>query len=267
MGNSVLIGSVSKLKQGDLLRVCQQKGWSQQDMGEALGLSNGVIGDFINMKRVPKLTKEAQELVVQWTGKLPEELVPEWLVSGLDALDRRTVTRFAEVNSLQLESHRPQLSLASHEQNIIDREALLQFTNILTPRRQRIVRKRFGLSGDGIEWELSDIARTEGCSYERVKQIIEAGVKQMASRFKSQGSLLDSDPKQVELKRLEAERLHKETIRKLTLRVKGWCSGCHLNGEVCRHCRLCYACEDKNCVAQRHRFRNFSLVSPRPVSP
>ena len=203
---TVLIGAVQRLKQGDLLRVCQQNGWTQSEMGRRLGLSPTTMGHFINMRFVPRLSDEAQRLIVEWTGKLPDELVPEWLSDGLDIIGGRSTTKFAEVGQLQLEAAMERLQLPSHESAIVERETMrVLISNAakwLNPRELRVVEMRYGFSSDG-EMDLEAIGRVLGLTRERVRQIEIKALSKMRSRVKPSDGSLAGDPK---LKRLRAEQ-------------------------------------------------------------
>lgn len=74
---------MARLKQGDLLDALTKHNWSQRDAARFLGVHPVTFGHWINMTEVPKtFTAEMTiKLHEELTGKMPEELFPEFIQS------------------------------------------------------------------------------------------------------------------------------------------------------------------------------------------
>lgn len=73
---------IARLKHGDLREALKRHGWTQKQAAEFLGMTQQGFGEVINLKRIPKkLTKGQEDKLFKLTGKLPDDLWPEFIRS------------------------------------------------------------------------------------------------------------------------------------------------------------------------------------------
>lgn len=78
--DSLKLGFAVKVKHGDLLAAIKERGWGQADLARYLGISQQRVGALINLRIVPRrFTEDQIKKLVALTGKLPEDLFPEWI--------------------------------------------------------------------------------------------------------------------------------------------------------------------------------------------
>lgn len=140
------LGMIVELKQGDLLEALQRRGWNQRQGAEFLGMSQQNFGKLINLQRVPKeFSPELTVKLFELTGKMPEELFPEWARTR-DFLDTPKIkTLLANVTPALLGERRllqlspsPDEALSQRElERILDRAL-----RGLTPREQQVIELR-----------------------------------------------------------------------------------------------------------------------------
>jgi RNA polymerase sigma factor (sigma-70 family) len=171
MSEEMNIAVVSKLKQGDLYRAMEEKGWTQKKLAEFLGMDQGTVGLLLNLKWVPKtfsdtLTKKLLDL----TGKLPEDLFPESFREPLFLALDKTAVVYAQTNPELLAGFIPkQLGQISPEvifQSVELREAIEQVLKTLKPKEAKVIRARFFEN-----MTLAEVGNKFGVGPERVRQM------------------------------------------------------------------------------------------------
>jgi len=141
------IGIVAKLKQGDILEALRNRGWTQKQGAEFVGLDQSKFGLLINLKWVPEeFSPKLSIKLCELTGKTPEELFPEFARQKnfleapkvVEVLRDVTPTMLAERNLLQL---------PPSPENIIEqrelKKAVMEALHTLSPRAEKVLRLHF----------------------------------------------------------------------------------------------------------------------------
>lgn len=175
---TIKLGFDIRVKQGDLLRALRVRGWSQAQGAEFLGITQGEFGLMINMRRIrrnwpDKLASKLLEL----TGKLPEELFPEFVRSDEFQDAPRRLDIYRDITPAMLESFGGHLALPSPEDEYLEKEArqrlmeLMQ--NTLGPRAEAVMRMR----AEGMTF--AAIGREIGVTVERARQICVVSMRKL----------------------------------------------------------------------------------------
>ena len=87
-----------RIKHGDLFRAMRERGWNQRQLGEFLGMSVQHVGALLNLKWIPKrVSKELEAKLFELTGKLVDDLWPEWSRQAEFLSASKSVEMFADV--------------------------------------------------------------------------------------------------------------------------------------------------------------------------
>lgn len=171
---AVLIGRISKLKQGDLLRVMVERGWSQKELARRLGINYSSLNQLLNMRALPRLTAKQQRLLLEWTGKLPEDLLPAeaqryFRTSGNVRVEYTSVPLARLAGSDRVLAFQPAgpERVAERERRVVLERAL----SMLLPREAEIIRARFGILPFEDELTLEKVAEHFKLTKERIRQI------------------------------------------------------------------------------------------------
>ena len=160
---------------------------SQKALAERLGISQGRVGDFINLKRQPGealLTSDRfRAAVLEVTGEPVDTVFP----AALQEIHRRGIKAFCvkrnvDLRLLEAYSHRalpewdPAHALSARERREMVQDALAH----LPPMQRRVITARFGLD-DGGTRTLAETATILQLSTERVRQIEGAALRGLAT--------------------------------------------------------------------------------------
>ena len=142
----------ARVHQGDLAQVLTDRGWTYQTAADFLGMTRLRFDNLINLRwdKLPKefsswFTREQEAKLFELTGKIPEDLWPEWLQER--DLQRREV--FVEMTPKMLAGglKTDQLLLPEDIEKGLQRKELSVATEemlaTLAPREQEIIRAIF----------------------------------------------------------------------------------------------------------------------------
>ncbi len=193
MEKRMKIGIVARLKQGDLLQAMRERDWNQRQLAEFLGINEVRLGTLINLKHTPKkFSKKIQKKLMKLTGKLPEDLWPEF-VRTKEFLDMpKTRTAFAEITPRFLEA-KGLLELPAAPDDIASAKELEEAVKValetLTPRQELVIRKRF-FEGKTLE----EVGEDLGVSSERARQIEAKAFRRLRHQSRLRAHLQRRDP-------------------------------------------------------------------------
>lgn len=164
-----------RLKHGDLWRAMRERGWNQRQLAEFLGEPQQVVGRWLNLQEVPGpvYMERIEGKLLELTGKLPDDLWPEWSRDRefLDA-DKR-VSLHRDVTPRML-ADRGMLALPPTPEEVFtqveQREAIKRALHTLTPRQERVLVQLYGLDGQG-ERTLAEVGESFGVQGARIRQI------------------------------------------------------------------------------------------------
>lgn len=141
------VSIIARIKHGDLREALKRRGWTQKQAAEFLGMDQSAFGLLINLKRIPqKLTKEQEAKLLELTGKMPEDLWPEFIRSKefleapkvLEAIRDFTPAMLEAGGLLQLPPA-PDEVYDAKELGLVLQEVL----ELLPPREAEVIRKVF----------------------------------------------------------------------------------------------------------------------------
>lgn len=74
------VSMVAQMKQGDLREAQVKRGWTQKQMAEYLGMTQQDYGQLLNIRWFPSrgFTNKQERKFLELTGKMSNELFPEW---------------------------------------------------------------------------------------------------------------------------------------------------------------------------------------------
>lgn len=175
--SDVSLRITARVHQGDLAKALEERGWTYQNAADFLSVTYSRFSNLIclRFKELPKdfihkFTREQEQKLLELTGKLPEDLWPEWLQD--QDLTKKQVFLDASPKMLhssgmlQLSSPTPDDAFEREELRNLVHEAL----KTLTPREEQIMRLRFGLDGDAPK-TFDEIGRIIGVHSSRIQQI------------------------------------------------------------------------------------------------
>lgn len=173
---------VGRVKQGDLVRVMRERNWTQKELGVFLGLDQHQISRVVNMAWVPPITPEFEAKIFQLTGRLPEDVWPEWARSKDWLKKNKKVSLHKAVNRRMIADLPPSPNelFAESERARVVNEVI---ESRLTPREIAVVRSRFF-----DDETLQATGRKLGVSRERIRAI-EAKALRKLRREKSLSEL------------------------------------------------------------------------------
>jgi RNA polymerase sigma factor (sigma-70 family) len=156
-----------------LLRAMKAAGYqSQADLARAMGKSINYVNALFSFRKSPLLNDgEWSELAMDISSMLhlePEELWPAELARFRMKKNSREV----------LMSSDEVRSIAAPCSMEVDRVALNKLIGTLPPRNREVIEARFGLV-DGAEATLEDVAKEQGVTRERIRQLEHKAVRLM----------------------------------------------------------------------------------------
>lgn len=166
-----------RVKNNILLKKIEETGHeSVADFCRHHNLSPQKVGEYINFK-CPPLNKNGTWSLV--FGKLaeilkclPEDLCPpQHLKKALLKNKTSFSMDISEVAGLLVGSSEDAAPLIDHVLKDEGIKIINDSLSKLTPREERVLRMRFGLTQDGIEHSLSDVGREYDVNKERIRQI------------------------------------------------------------------------------------------------
>jgi RNA polymerase sigma factor (sigma-70 family) len=183
------VAVVSKLKHGDLKSAMLDRGWSQATLARFLDDTPSNISRLLNLRGRPGvrwLTPERTQKLLELTGKLPDDLWPEWVSN--DVLDRvpKEIIHISSVSVGMLEAAGSQcLTLPPSQEAELHqseaRDAIDAALSTLTPREELVVRLRF----KSCELTLDETAARLGVSRDRVRQIEAKAIRKLRNPSRS----------------------------------------------------------------------------------
>ena len=181
------ITAVTKLKHADLWSAAKRMG-SQTALAKYLGIDQGMLGQWINLKRVPPAVavgiKWTEEFITELEGKLAvltgkswDELFPDSLRRNAEFLDcAKTIEETAMLDSIALEHYatttRQRLIHGDADSELRQAriEAIHQALECLTYREREIIILRYGL-GDGQKYTLEEVGHIFKVTRSRIREI------------------------------------------------------------------------------------------------
>jgi len=172
------IGIIARAKQGDIFEALEKRGWSQRQGAEFCGMGQGTFGRLINMRWVPEeFPPELTVKLYELTGKMPEELFPDW-ARERDFLSTPKVSkRIVEVTLPMLQSAET-LYLPPTPEEIFSKreleEKISQILPTLSLKEEQVVQR--GVMNDET---FEDISKDLHVSRERVRQICVVALRKL----------------------------------------------------------------------------------------
>lgn len=170
-----------RLKQGDIVEALGERGWTQKQGAEFLGLGYEKFNLLVNLQWVPK--EFSAELVIKLhglTGKMVEQLFPEW-ARQQDFLSMSKVARkMLEVGPHMLNGagtfHLPPGPQEVFSQNQM-KDALHKALQTLSPRNEKILKLLYfeGQSHD-------EVAKYFDVPVERIRSIQVSALKSLRNK-------------------------------------------------------------------------------------
>lgn len=174
-GERLNIAVVSRLKHGDLYKLLKDRGWTQKQLAQELGVPQMTISNWMRLKSCPKDERVLSKLEAL-TGKLREDLFPKLMQDKqwkafMDGVPKEHIfLREVELKEL---ANRHILALPSTEDTYILKERKEALHTILrdglSEREYKVISLRFGLDCD-IQ-TLRETAKLCEVTGERVRQI------------------------------------------------------------------------------------------------
>jgi len=152
-----------------------KKGWSQTDLGKALGISPSRVGYYLRMDRAPE-SIEVRVAFQNLLGVAYQDIFPEELKKLRKVRKKWTVIQDIEIDYLPFYQV-PQISYNPASQYDL-KDALDKAMSTLTPREVRVLTKRFGLDHQG-ERTRREIGEDEKVCTRRIEQIEQKALRKL----------------------------------------------------------------------------------------
>ena len=153
-----------------------------------LGVSEGTLSGWINLRTMPKLrtrgrgSRKRNEAIAlhlcQLTGKRIEEIFPDFVRERLPNIPRQIEAKqeigmvgLAQSNQERLTLPDPAKVAEEKDAREVSKKMLLEALSLLTYREREVIKLRFGLGEDGMEYTLEEVASAFRVSQERTRQI------------------------------------------------------------------------------------------------
>jgi len=163
------------------MRIARElKGWRQQDLAEAIGVSSASISQIETLRVFPG--SERAKIIAEALGRNSTELFPEWLSD----FRLKRVPASTEEESISLEEAISQHLIAPNDPLLIDqgfedeierrvdseilRDRIDTVLETLSPREKRIIELRFGLK-DGRSCTNEEVGREFNVTRANIHQI------------------------------------------------------------------------------------------------
>jgi len=173
-----------KVKNNKLLEQIEKAGFeSLADFSRKTGISQGLIGDYVNMRESALANNGQYRSTVLKISEalkcMPEDLFPAAQMTQKLETNKQHFTAneselFDLTSSLRSAAMSPERRLIHEDANRVVKQVLLT----LTPREQRILDLRFGLTS-GEEQTLDQVADQFGVGRERVRQMQAKAMRKM----------------------------------------------------------------------------------------
>lgn len=172
------------VRNGRLLSAIRENYDSVAAFARALGRNGQSVNNLVTMREKPFKTKGWTDLALDVSAFLrkdPEDLWPEYMKEV--QLPRSTAELNADLNEVQAIQ-----SSASPEKQIAQLDAIRELAGALTQRELNVIRGRFV-----DEMTLDEVAKQEGVSKERLRQIECKALRKMKARAVKKGFLNTHD--------------------------------------------------------------------------
>lgn len=171
-------------KHGVLLAAKKEKGWTNTELGEYLGLSPQTVSSMLNLRYVPRIEQWSrnrrnrfEEQVMELTGKTFDDLFPAQIRTKEFLGKKKATEIFADIPlDHLLPASEEALLLSAPQDEWANREAVEVALSLLEPRERQIVEMYF-LEGRTFD----EIAQSFGISTARVEQIAKAALRKLRS--------------------------------------------------------------------------------------
>lgn len=180
------VALTAKLRNGALWALVEQYG-SQTALARLLGVKSSVINAWVNFRHIPKhldtpRMREVERKLIALAGVTLADIFPADLRAERTSAGgvgfQVSLTAHAEIPVSQL-TGQDQKQLAGSPFEAIDdsilqeemRAAVERSLSLLKPRQSRILRMRFGIEPADRVMTLEEIAKIEGVSRDRIRQI------------------------------------------------------------------------------------------------
>lgn len=174
------IALIAKIRNGHLVELLQEKGWSQADLARAVGVNPTMVSEWMQMKDYPK-TPAMRARVEQATGRLCEDLFPAEVTQLKHEPLPRTLTAIRDIPLARLLQRSADYALPSPEEHLVRAEPLRLLQAALAeldPREQYVLERRFGLNGHAPQ-SLAEIGKVFDLSGTRIKDIEAAALRHL----------------------------------------------------------------------------------------
>ena len=177
------------------MRIARElKGWRQQDLAEAIGVSKACISQIETLRVFPG--PERAKIIAEALGRKSTELFPEWLSD----FSLKRVPASTEEESISLEEAISQHLIAPNDPLLIDQgfedeierrvdSEILEgridtVLETLAPNEKRVIELRFGLK-DGLSRTLEEVGRELNVGKERIRQIEAKALRKLRNTKKT----------------------------------------------------------------------------------
>lgn len=168
---------ITQVKNNRILEYMEREGIrNQSELARLSGVSATVVGEFINMKETAKSAVRGhwRSEVIRLAAALramPEDLFPE--IQLYNKVEDNTVVQRIDADGFEMLASASRMAGLPPDRVVeIDsgKKALEGLLLSLTPKQERLIRKRFGLGAER-EHTLEEIAEDFGVTRERIRQM------------------------------------------------------------------------------------------------
>ncbi len=185
MRTSFAIALKIKAKHGILQKFIDEMNWTQSDFARALGLQQSIVGLWFNMQDYPR-SPETMEKVCRLIGKAPEEIFPKFLSDPKFLGMKKKWTLYREVDLEFLPFNEvPELEYTPDMDSFDVKDKIAKVLKTLSPKEEKVIRMRFGLTDEETEHTLEEIAKKLIISRERVRQIEQEAIRKLQHSSRS----------------------------------------------------------------------------------
>lgn len=166
-----------RVKNNWLLKMLEDRGYqSTSDFCRRHNMSSSLVGAFINLREAPISSNgKWRPVFIRMANALqcmPEDICPPQHLK--EALKKNKAQVEVGVDELKLFLSSPQRDIPTPIDYIIEDEAIKtidDYLSSLKPREEDVIRSRFGLTKDGKELTLQELADKYNVGKERIRQI------------------------------------------------------------------------------------------------
>jgi RNA polymerase sigma factor (sigma-70 family) len=194
------VALVGRIKHGDFARAMRERGWTQADLARYMNWTPSKTSAVCNLSNVPReFTEDELAKLLALTGKLPDELWPDWsrtrdfLSIPKHIVMERDVDHALLAEAGAFPKQLPPPDELFHQSEIAS--VVSGVLGTLTPRERLVINQRFGLDGEP-PTTLQDVGDNLGVGVERVRQIEAKALRKLRhpKRAKQLYQLADPQP-------------------------------------------------------------------------